>query len=118
MLRTANYQAVGSERLSLIVSTLLLSIGIAVGGLAASAAEIDVSLSTLPENVQKAVRRIVGHGQIVKTSKETEKDGRVIYEVSYRVGEKKFEAEFSARGELIVVDEEISLSAAPHAVAS
>ena len=103
------------------LKTIRTTLSIFVTGLLASsfvaAAEADVSFNTLPDKVAKEVRRVVGRGQVIRTTKETEKNGRVIYEVSYRVGSKKFEAEISTAGELIVVDEEISLAEAPKPVA-
>jgi hypothetical protein len=80
------------------------------------AAETDTPIGKLPEPVQKAMRELVGKGKITKTVKETEKDGTVLYEVSYLVGKKKFEAEVSPEGKVLVVDEEIQLSEAPEAV--
>jgi hypothetical protein len=80
------------------------------------AGEAATPFEKLPGPVQKAMRELVGKGKITKTVKETEKDGTVLYEVSYLVGKRKFEAEVSPEGKLLVVDEEIQLSEAPAAV--
>lgn len=79
--------------------------------------EVDLPINQLPEKVQTAMKQLAGAGTISHTTKETEKDGAVIYEVSYTLEGKKFEAEVSSVGETIVVDEQIELSQAPAAVA-
>jgi uncharacterized membrane protein YkoI len=81
----------------------------------ARAADTELPLNKMPENVQKGVHEAVGSGKITKTVKETEKDGSVIYEVAYTVGDKKFEAEISPDGKIKVIDEEITLTQAPEA---
>jgi hypothetical protein len=93
-------------------STLTLLANSAVG----HAAEVATPLEKLPPAVQKTIRQTAAKGTITKTVKETEKDGTVLYEVAYTVGSKKFEAEVSPAGKLLVVDEQIALSAAPAAV--
>ncbi|MEP6685792.1 MAG: PepSY-like domain-containing protein [Verrucomicrobiota bacterium] len=100
-------------KIILLLSTLMLASAIALPVLAG---ETDLPFEKLPAKVQKTMKRLVGPDKITKTTKETEKDGRILYEVAYRDGEKKFEAEVSPEGELLVVDEELTLATTPAGV--
>lgn len=89
---------------------------LSTGLLQGRAEETDLPFAKLPAPVQSAMKKLVGQFRMTKTTRETEKDGRVIYEVAYENAGKKFEAEVSAEGKLMVIDEELTLSAAPAAV--
>ncbi len=96
----------------------LVSVALTLSALAAQsrAAETDLPFAKLPMPVRGAMKNLVGQGRMIKTTRETEKDGRVLYEVAYEKAGKKFEAEVSPAGEVIVVDEQITLADAPTAV--
>ena len=96
---------------------LSLCVALALGTVASVRAdEKDVRLDQVPAAVQAAMKKLAGSGAITNTSRETEKDGTVLYEVAYKIGEKKFEAEVSASGEVVVVDEQVTLESLPPAV--
>ena len=100
-----------TSHLTLITTGLALALG-----LTGCATEERVAVSKLPPAVQTTVKQVVGSGTIKSTSREAEKDGRVLYEVAYVAGGRSFEAEISPEGKLLVVDEAIALAAAPDAV--
>ena len=78
--------------------------------------ETEIKFADLPAPVRQTARMVVGPGRVTGAVRESGNDGSVIYEVSYVWGKKKFDAEISADGKLLVLDEEIPLSAAPVAV--
>jgi hypothetical protein len=80
------------------------------------AAETKVSLEAVPGPVRTAIEKLVGKGAIRKTVREPGDHGGMIYEVSYTQNGRKYEAEISPKGDVLVVDEEIALSDAPKAV--
>jgi uncharacterized membrane protein YkoI len=102
-----------TKQLLTTASAIIISLALAT---ATRAGEVEIPIEKLPEAIQKTMRETVGKGTIAKTVKETEKDGSVIYEVAYTVGTRKFEAEVSPKGKLLVIDEQIELSEAPDAV--
>jgi hypothetical protein len=89
---------------------------IAVSISAAGASEVERPMADLPTAVQATIKSTAGKGTITKTVRETEKDGSVLYEVAYTIGGRKYEAEVSPAGKLLVVDEQIELKEAPKAV--
>src|SRR4051794_7407121 len=80
------------------------------------AAEEELPLTKLPPNVQEAIKTLVGKGQITKTVKEKGDAGGTIYEVSYTLNNRKYEAEISPEAKVLVVDQQITIGEAPKAV--
>ena len=85
-------------------------------GFGLAGCETQVAVAELPAAVQGTARQVVGDGQITEAIRERGDDGGEIYEISYFSGGANFDAEISPDGRLLVVDEQISLSAAPEGV--
>lgn len=82
------------------------------------AGESKIQQSELPPSVQTTVKKLVGKGSLTQTTREQETGKPVIFEVGYTKDSKRFEAEISAEGKVIVVDQQIEISEAPAAVQS
>lgn len=97
---------------------MLLVCGATVAALAApgETKETKMTVVAMPAAVQLKIKEVVSQGRITEAVREFADDGAVVYEVSYVQNRTKFEAEFSADGKLLVLDEQISLAAAPAAV--
>jgi len=94
---------------------LALAFGMAMVAYAADDKKDEVSLSQLPEAVQKAVNVQTAGGKIDKIKKETE-DGKLQYEVKFTKGDKKMEINVAPDGNVTATEEEIALAQAPAAV--
>jgi len=68
---------------------------------AVAAAGREVPLESLPPPVRATVEREVAGGQIDEIEEERKRDGRIIYEVEFWQGDKKFEIHVAADGTLL-----------------
>ncbi|UCG15191.1 MAG: hypothetical protein JSV19_07820 [Phycisphaerales bacterium] len=74
-----------------------------------------VTIEQLPAKAKDAVQRLVGTNTIKELEKETE-HGTVVYGVEWTANGKEWEAEFTADGELLEVEEAVSADEVPAAV--
>ena len=81
---------------------------------AAIAAEVKVKMSDLPPAVQNAVKEQSKGATIRGLSKETEK-GKTEYEAELTLNGRNRDVSFDAAGNVISVEEEVSLSSVPDA---
>lgn len=82
-------------------------------GAVALAAETEIPVSKLPAPVRSAIQKLVGTGTVRKTVQEPGDKGGTIYEVAYTLDGRKYEAEISPAGKVLVVDREVALSEVP-----
>ena len=74
-----------------------------------------VTMEQLPPKVKDAAQRLVGTNTIKEIEKETE-HGTVVYEIEWTANGKEWEAEFTADGQLLEVEESVSADEVPAAV--
>lgn len=74
-----------------------------------------VTMEQLPPKVKEAVQRLVGTNTIKELEKETE-HGTVVYGVEWTANGKEWEAEFTADGDLLEVEEAVAADEVPAAV--
>ena len=100
-------------------SRLILSMGAALIALAAGGAvkadDDDVALDKLPKAVLAAVKAKFPTLKVVKASKE-EEDGKTVYEIEMKDGDRSVDAIFLTNGTLVQVEREIEASRLPKAV--
>ena len=72
---------------------------------AAQERKVTVERSELPVAIEKAIEQAVPGGRIVKIEKEVEGENPGQYDVEIRSGEKEYEVEISAEGEVLEVKE-------------
>jgi hypothetical protein len=94
---------------------LALAIGLTMAAYAADDKKDEVSLTQLPEAVQKTVNDQIAGGKIDKIEKET-KCGKLQYEVRFTKADKKMEINIAPDGKVLATEEEITLAQTPAAV--
>ena len=77
--------------------------------------EEKLTMEQLPPRVKEAVQKLVGTDPIEEIEKERE-HGIVVYEVEWTVNGKGREAEFTADGDLLELEEEVNADEVPAAV--
>ncbi len=92
-----------------------LTLAVWANGREQEADEEKVTMEQLPPKVKEAVQKVVGSNPIKEIERERE-HGIVIYEVEWTVNGKEREAEFTADGHLLELEEEVNANEVPAAV--
>lgn len=94
---------------------LALALGLTMAAYAGEDKKDQVSLTQLPDAVQKAINEQTAGRIFEEITKETE-DGKLQYEVKFTKGDKKMEINIAPDGNVLAIEEEITLAQAPPAV--
>lgn len=94
-----------------------LSLGLLAAVATVHADEEKTEIKDLPKPIHTALTTKYPNGTLTKASKE-EEEGKVVYEVTVEVEEKKLEVAISAKGKLLEVEQAIDAGHLPKAVAS
>jgi uncharacterized membrane protein YkoI len=74
-----------------------------------------VSLSAVPNPARIVIEKLIAGGEIVKIEKE-EVDGKVVYDVEAKVGEKDVEYDVAGDGTLLTAEESVPYASLPAVV--
>ncbi|HLV67226.1 MAG TPA: hypothetical protein VKY73_15500 [Polyangiaceae bacterium] len=68
---------------------------------AVAAAGRDITLEDVPPAVRATIQREVAGGQIDEIEEDRRRDGRIVYEVEFWQGDRKFEIDIAPDGTLL-----------------
>ena len=103
-----------------MAAPVLLAIGVfAVGSLSASAAatEEKIKASEMPKAVSEAVSKRFPGLEFTSITKETEADGKVVFDIELKQKGRKFETDIQADGTILEIEKEVATKDWPKALA-
>ena len=108
---------VPSTRLTVLLATVVLALpGPVLAAPPAPPPPVKITFAQMPEAVQKTVKAETAGGRIRGLWKETEADGRVVYEVESMVKGKTKDLNIAEDGTVLVCEQQMTLDELPASV--